>query len=402
MWEWFELHSVWILSASGLLLALLLLCRELFQKLFGRTKDPSDKTWLKKISPVVFWVIALILLLFIFFAGIAVILSEEGVSGNITLEDFQLWLLQHGMSILFIIIISFLVYRIISLAIPKIVEKYLRIRAKNRHSKLWYQNRSQTLGTVLNTTLSATIVIIVVFMLLGELGVNIAPLLAGAGVLGVAIGFGAQSLIKDFLSGLFIFLEDHYNKGDVVEVAGRVGTVEEINLRRTVLRDLDGIVHSIPNGEISTSSNYTRDWARVKLDVPVAYGEDLDKVFEVLNRVGKELAADKVFGPKIKTPPQVLRVQDFGDSGIDIRMLGDVKPIEQWTVTGELRRRVKKAFDQEGIEIPWPHVKLYFGQEKGSSPAIVCPNCLAPSLKDNKYCSKCGNELAKDTTEQSQ
>jgi len=205
--------------------------------------------------------------------------------------------------------------------------------------------------------------VVAAVMLLSELGINITPLLAGAGVLGVAIGFGAQNLIRDFLSGLFIFLEDQFNQGDVVEIAGRSGVVEEINLRRTVLRDLDGILHIIPNGEITISSNYTRDWARVKLDVPVAYGEDLDRVIAVINRVGKELAADKEFGPKIKTPPQVLRVQNFGDSGIDIRILGDVKPMEQWTVTGELRKRIKKTFDQEGIEIPWPHVKVYYGRE---------------------------------------
>ena len=148
----------------------------------------------------------------------------------------------------------------------------------------------------------------------------------------------------------------------MVEIAGISGTVEEVNLRRTVLRSLDGVLHTIPNGAITTSSNYTRDWSRVKLDVPVAYGEDMDKVFTVINRVGNELATDEYFSKLIKTPPQVLRVQNFGDSGIDIRILGDVRPMMQWEVTGELRKRLKKAFDEEGIEIPWPHVKLYFGK----------------------------------------
>ncbi len=401
MWQWFTHYSIWFLGAATFLLALLLFCRGRLSVLLTKSLPAGKKPLTGKMLPVIFWLKTGLLLMVIAISIVAVVLSEEGVMGNITLEGIQAWLLESGMPVLLIIIIALLFYRVVALAIPKLVERYLQIRAKGRCSKLWYHNRAQTLSSVLTATIGGFVALIVLFMLLSELGINIAPLLAGAGVLGVAIGFGAQSLIKDFLSGLFILIEDHYNKGDVVEVAGHVGTVEEINLRRTVLRDLDGIVHSIPNGEISTSSNYTRDWARVKLDVPVAYGEDLDKVFEVLNRVGKELATDKVFGPKIKTPPQVLRVQNFGDSGIDIRVLGDVKPIEQWSVTGELRRRVKIAFDQEGIEIPWPHVKLYFGQEKGSKPVTICPNCLTPASKDNQYCSKCGNELAKGKPEQS-
>ncbi len=394
-------HSIWTLGAATLVLALLLICREQpknrISRWFLKDKKPETKTGLS----VFFWILAAALLLVIMASAIAIVLSEEGVQANITLDDIQAWLLSSGIPVLLIIIVSFVLYRLVSLAIPRLVEKYLKLRAKGRHSRLWYQNRTQTLATVLTTTAGAVIGLIAVFMLLGEFGVNITPLLAGAGVLGVAIGFGAQSLIKDFISGLFIFLEDHYNKGDVVEVAGRVGTVEEINLRRTVLRDLDGIVHSIPNGEISTSSNYTRDWARVKLDVPVAYGEDLDKVFEVLNRVGQELAADQVFGPKIKTPPQVLRVQNFGDSGIDIRILGEVKPIEQWTVTGELRRRIKKAFDEEGIEIPWPHVKLYLGQDKSHDSSVLCTSCSVPASENNRYCGNCGSEIKKTEQDKS-
>ena len=395
MWDWFTDYSIWIFCGATLLLAVVLICREPVRGRICQIKTPGCRAGAEKAGPVFFWVLVCLLLVVMASSAVAIVISEEGARASITLEDIQLWLLSSGIPILLVIIVSLLVYRVVSLALPRLVERYLQMRSnKGRHSKLWYQNRTQTLSAVLTTTFGGIIVVIAIFMLLSELGINIAPLLAGAGVLGVAIGFGAQSLIKDFLSGIFIFLEDHYNKGDVVEVAGRVGTVEGINLRRTVLRDLDGIVHSIPNGEISTSSNYTRDWARVKLDVPVAYGEDLDRVFEVLNRVGKELAADKVFGPKIKTPPQVLRVQHFGDSGIDVRMLGDVKPIEQWTVTGELRKRVKKAFDEEGIEIPWPHIKLYYGTEKKAVSAVTCPNCRKDNPAENLYCSDCGTELA--------
>jgi len=230
-------------------------------------------------------------------------------------------------------------------------------------------------------------------MILSEVGIDITPLLAGAGVAGIAIGFGAQSLIKDFLSGLFILLEDQYNKGDVVKIAGIAGLVEEVNLRRTVLRDLDGIVHSVPNGEITTASNYTRDWARVNLDVPVAYGEDLDHVMAVINRVGKELAEDEYFSKLVHTAPQALRVNNFGDSGIDIKILGETKPMMQWEVTGELRKRLKKAFDEAGIEIPWPHVKLYFGEGQ-TSEYLACKACSHPNLPGSRFCSNCGAALS--------
>jgi small-conductance mechanosensitive channel len=394
MWNWFMANGIWILSAASLALSLVLIGRgTLIKKLVGK-KNEKNVQRLEKALPPLFWTTCSLLLLIIVTAIAAIMMSEEGASAEITTRDIQLWLLEHGMPILLIIVLSVLIYRIIALAIPRLVEQYLQVRAKNRHSKLWYQNRTQTLSTVLTTTTGGIIAVVAIFMLLSELNINITPLLAGAGVAGVAVGLGAQSLIKDYLSGMFIFMEDHYNKGDVVEIAGRVGTVEEINLRRTVLRDIDGIVYSIPNGEISISSNYTRDWARVKLDVPVSYRENLDRVFEILNRVGKELAEDKVFSAKIKTAPQVLRVQQFNKSSMDVRMLGDVKPNEQWVVTGELRRRIKKAFDAEGIEISIPNVKLYFGDKgKITGPVIICSNCQTQSSAENRFCGNCGQEL---------
>ncbi len=279
-------------------------------------------------------------------------------------DTISTWFLEHGITILVIVVASYIAYRVAGVLIRRFVSRYVRLRGKGRHSKSWFDNRSQTLSAILTSVTGVILLFIALFMVLSETPVNIAPLLASAGVLGIAIGFGAQSLIKDLLSGLFILLEDQYNKGDVAKVAGIAGLVVEVNLRRTILRDLDGIVHSIPNGQITTASNYTRDWARVNLDVSVGYGEDLERVTEVINRVGKELAEDDYFGPLIKKPPQMLRVNKFGDSGIDIKILGETYPMKQWEVTGELRKRLKKAFDEEGIEIPWPHVKLFFGNQQ--------------------------------------
>jgi small conductance mechanosensitive channel len=223
------------------------------------------------------------------------------------------------------------------------------------------KQRSDTLSSVLIKASLGIIAILALVTILPEFGINITAMLAGIGIIGIAIGFGAQSLIGDYLNGIFILLEDQYDVGDVVRVAGIAGLVEEIGLRRTVLRDLDGLVHSIPNGEIKAASNFTKGYSRVNLNISVAYGEDLDRVIKVINRVCKEMAGDPEWKADLITTPQVLRVNNLGNSGIDIKILGDTKPIRQWAVTGELRLRLKRTFDAEGIEIPWPHTKVYFG-----------------------------------------
>ena len=393
MWDWFSGNSIWFLSAAAISITLLVFIRNRFRDSVARLKPEQRDTRRNRVIRRTFLVLMGILLVIIATAVVAIIISREGISAAITPETIQEWLLTHGIVILAYIIISYLAYRLIKLLVPKLVIRFVRARGKGRHSKSWFEKRAQTLSGVITWSSGLIIGVIVFFMILTEFGQNITPLLASAGVVGVALGFGAQSLIKDFLSGIFISLEDQYNTGDVVKIAGIAGEVEEVNLRRTVLRDLDGIVHTIPNGSITTASNYTRDWARVNLDIPVAYGEDLDRVFAVINRVGKELAVDEYFKTLVKTPPQVLRVQNFGDSGIDIRILGDVRPMAQWEVTGELRKRLKKAFDAEGIEIPWPHIKLFFGNEQAGE-KVICPSCSRPNPAGSQFCNHCGHKLA--------
>jgi len=270
------------------------------------------------------------------------------------------WLNTHGWKILLIVAVAAVIYLLLRRLIPPILRRMVTARMRGQEEEEIKQ-RVDTLSRVLVGTGLLIIIIVVLFTILAEVGVNIAPALAGVGIVGIAIGFGAQSLVKDFISGLFILLENQYSVGDVVKIADIAGIVEEINLRRTVLRDLDGIVHSVPNGEIRVASNYTKEWSRVNLNISVGYGEDLDHVIEVVNRIGKEMAEDPDWGPLMLTPPQVLRVDAFEDSGIAIKILGDTKPIQQWAVMGELRKRIKKVFDEEGIEIPWPHTKVYFG-----------------------------------------
>ena len=270
------------------------------------------------------------------------------------------WLIDHGIRILIIAVVGAVLWFALNKFLPPIVRRSVA-RTRYRESKEGMQKRTDTLLSIFKGIGHLLIVIVGIMMILSEVGVPIAPVLAGFGIAGIAIGFGAQYLIRDLIAGIFIIMENQCRVGDVARIADVTGLVEEISVRKTVLRDLDGICHHIPNGEIRIASNFTRHFARVNLDVSVAYGTDLDHAISVINRVGKELAEDEKWRKVIKTPPQVLRVDNLGDSGIDIKILGDVKPIEQWGVMGELRLRLKKAFDAEGIEIPWPHTKVYFG-----------------------------------------
>ena len=270
------------------------------------------------------------------------------------------WLVTHGIPILIIVVVGAVLWFVLNRFLPRIVRRAVT-QTGYKESKEGLEKRTNTLLSIFKGMARAVIVIVVIIMVLDEVGVPVAPVLAGFGIAGVAVGFGAQYLIRDLIAGIFIIMENQYRVGDVVKVADIVGLVENITLRKTVLRDLDGIVHHVPNGEIKTASNYTRHFSRVNLDISVGYGTDLDHAIGVINRVGKELAGDEKWRKVIKSPPQALRVNNLGDSGIDIKILGDVKPMEQWAVMGELRLRLKKAFDAEGIEIPWPHTKVYFG-----------------------------------------
>jgi small conductance mechanosensitive channel len=224
--------------------------------------------------------------------------------------------------------------------------------------------RIETLTHVVYRTALVLVTLIVIVTTLPEFGVNIAPMVAGLGLVGLAVGFGAQNLVKDIINGTFILVENQYGRNDVVSIAGVTGLVEDINLRRTILRDLDGTVHFVPHNQIDVASNWTKGFSRVNLNVGVAYDSDLDHVIEVINRVGQEMADDPIYTGKIIVAPHVLRVENFGDSSIDIKVVGDTAPIEQWSIMGDLRLRLKKAFDAEGIVIPFPQRVLHVDEAK--------------------------------------
>ncbi len=269
------------------------------------------------------------------------------------------WLYSSGLRIMVIIVISLFINRIITRLIDKTVR--LAVVPSNHFSKEAERKREDTLIQIFSITAKIAIFSILILMVLEEFGVAIGPILAAAGIVGLAFGFGGQYLIRDIISGLFIILENQYRIGDYVKFENLGGVVEKISLRMTTLRDLDGTVHHIPHGEIKEVSNYAKDFARVNLDIGIAYDTNLEHVIGVVNEVGNELAQDTQFKKYIISAPQFLRVNDFADSSIMLKILGETMPLKQWEVTGELRKRLKIAFDREGIEIPFPQRVIHQG-----------------------------------------
>lgn len=258
-----------------------------------------------------------------------------------------------------ILVAAFVLLLLIKGAIPRIIRA--RLPRPREISEEQIDQRANTVSAVLNRWVTVLVWLVAIMMALGALRFDITPILASIGVIGLALGLAAQNIIRDYLHGLFIVMEDWYRVGEVARVAGIAGLVDDLNLRRTVLRDLDGTMHIIPNSNIPLASNLTREWSRVNLNISVGYGEDLEHVFRVINEVCQQLKDDETWGPDLLTLPRAERVDNFGASGIEIKILGDTKPIRQWAVMGEIRRRLKIRFDQEKIEIPWPHTKVYFG-----------------------------------------
>ena len=269
-----------------------------------------------------------------------------------SVQSLAPWFLDHGVKVIAIVFAALLIQRFVGVFIEKSVRRLVvpsRFLSKEAERK-----REDTLIRIFVTSVNILLWVLVGLMLLSELGFAVGPLLAAAGVAGIAFGFGGQYLIRDLISGLFIIMENQYRIGDVVCFDTTCGLVEDISLRMTTLRDLDGVVHHVPHGEVKQVSNLSKNFSRVNLNVGIAYNSDLEQVISVVNRVGKELAEDPDWKDMIIAPPQFLRVDDFGDSAVVIKILGDTQPIKQWDVTGELRKRLKIAFDKEGIEIPFP------------------------------------------------
>lgn len=248
--------------------------------------------------------------------------------------------------------------------------KAFRVRIATRLDDPEAVQRAETLGRSARYVAAVAIFLVAVTLVLGELGVSLAPILGAAGVVGVAIGFGAQSLVKDYFSGFFLLLENQIRQGDVVKLGEHAGLVEELTLRYVRLRDYDGNVHFVPNGVIQTVVNMSRGHAQAVIDVGIAYRESVDEALDVMRQVGSQLREDPKFGPRLLADLEIAGVDGWGDSAVTLRCRFKCAPLQQWDVRREFLRRLKAAFDAHGIEIPYPHLTVYAGQDKnGGAPA---------------------------------
>ena len=274
------------------------------------------------------------------------------------------WIITTLPSLLVILILAFILLKGANIFLRRM--KPIMLKHMESGSDLDTNEIEKRLDTLLGIVRSIIKIIVwtmIIMLFLRKLGIDIAPIIAGAGIVGLAVGFGAQELVRDFISGFFMLLENQIRAGDVAIVNGTGGLVEHVGLRTIVLRDLSGVVHIFQNGKVNTLSNMTKKWSGMVFDIGVAYKEDTDKVYEVIKLVAEELRADPDFADKILEPIEIFGVDQFADSAVVIKARFKTKPIEQWSVGREYRRRLKKAFDEKGIEIPFPHRTIYWGEE---------------------------------------
>jgi small-conductance mechanosensitive channel len=319
-------------------------------------------------------------------------------TGNATLARFVEWVVAKPLTVVLIFVGAFIINRIIDRSIDRFIDRLIEQREKKEEDRSAEEvegrfdafreraiektqflavqrerstQRARALGTVLHSITSLIVYGIAFMIILGELGISLGPMIAGAGIAGAALGFGAQSLVKDFLSGFFMLAEDQYGIGDVIDVGDTVtGVVEEVNLRTTRLRDYEGTVWHVPNGEIRRVGNKSQQWARTVLDIEVAYDTDLHEASRVIERVALDVFEAQIPNATVLETPEIWGVQTLGASGIAIRVGLKTEPGEQWATAREMRRRIKEAFDEAGIEIPFPQRTIWMHEvEAPPSPA---------------------------------
>ena len=262
-----------------------------------------------------------------------------------------------------IIAVSFVLYRVVKLIVKRLVA--IKIDEEDPLVRRMREQRAQTLGSLF-TNVVLIVVVTVTLLTVLSVFINITPLLASVSVVGLAISFGAQSLVKDVISGTFILIEGQFGIGDVIQIGDTGGLVEKMTLRTTVLRDLNGAVHIIPNGEIKQVSNLTKSWSRAVIDVSIAYAEDVDRVIAMLRATAEEFQRDPEWSMLLLEPPQVLGVENFTETGVTIRTIAKTLPLKQWEVSRELRRRIKQRLDDEEVQLPQSRVKMIApDQQKG-------------------------------------
>ena len=285
------------------------------------------------------------------------------------LGDKSLAMMQSSLRLLLIVVVAYVGIRAVGFGLHKLETFLLTMQDDSHKNRIDAEKRVKTLIGLLRTICLTLVWVIGVVMGLDQIGLDITPIIAGAGIVGLAVGFGAQNLVRDVINGFFIILENQVRIGDVAVINGTGGLVEAISFRTITLRDQAGTVHIFPNGTVTTLANMTKDWSAYVMDIGVAYKEDTDRVAEIMREVGTDLQRDELLGRKILEPIEILGVDAFGESEVVIKARIKTLPIEQWSVGREYRRRLKKAFDQKGIEIPFPHRTLYMGE--ASPPFLV-------------------------------
>lgn len=275
------------------------------------------------------------------------------------------WLTSHGLIIAIIVVVAILAAWLARQAVKRMQRRMESAESLTAELDL---QRAATLTQAMHYVIRVVVWTLAMLLILDQIGVNLAPLIAGAGIAGIALGFGAQSIVRDFLSGFFILLENQFSVGDIVTVNADEnisGKVEQISLRVTHLRAFDGTLHFVPNGHITTVGNKTKGWARAIVDVGVAYGEDVDTVREVLEELFGELHNDPDLQRRIYDGPKVLGVESLGEYEVIVRVVADVRPPYQWEIARDLRRRIKRRFDERGIEIPFPYRVMISKNDEG-------------------------------------
>jgi small conductance mechanosensitive channel len=269
-------------------------------------------------------------------------------------DEIEQWLDDHGSDILITIALLFIAYLIFRAVVPRIVRAAMMRGAHPPDEET--TRRADTILGVIDGSARVAVLLLAIVTILPEFGVNITAIVTGLGITGLAVALGSQQLVRDALNGIFLLAEDQYRQGDVVTIAGVTGTVEQITLRRTIVRDDDGVVHNVPNGSINVVSNHTRDYAQVNVAVVVSYGEDLAKVTRVVEEVGNELRTDDATKDAVLEPLSVRGVESVGDAGVTVTVSARTRPAARWDISRELRRRLADAFVREGIRVPFATV----------------------------------------------
>jgi len=283
---------------------------------------------------------------------------QEIISRTIT------WIISTIPAMLVILILAFILLKMTNVLMRHLKPLMLRHMESGTDLEVnEMEKRLDTLLGILRSVIKLIVWLMIGMLFLRKLGIDIAPIIAGAGIVGLAVGFGAQELVRDFITGFFMLLENQIREGDVAIINGTGGLVEHVGMRTMVLRDLSGVVHIFPNGKINTLANMTKKWSGMVFDIGVAYKEDTDEVVEIIQQVADDLRSDPEFNNKILEPIEIFGVDKFGDSAVTIKARFKTKPIEQWTVGREFNRRLKRAFDEQGIEIPFPHRTIYWGED---------------------------------------